>query len=190
MKLLKGVVLLKIPKPTYNTANSNTLGKIPYNYTDCTEGTSNSSNNLAFSFDGSKNNIIQATPTVDINANLTVGQSVIHKVFVSNKFFSSIFCVSPELEQNITINKIASEILPIVNHNFLANHDANGFVNNHDNAPQRYQDMYKDEFEEIFFFVYYIQITFPEILTKWSWNLPPFINIQCRIIPFRKPFFS
>jgi hypothetical protein len=34
MKFLKGVVLLKIPKPTDNTANSNTSEKISNNYTD------------------------------------------------------------------------------------------------------------------------------------------------------------
>jgi hypothetical protein len=49
---------------------------------------SNSSNNLAFSFDGSKNDSIQATTAVDINGDLTLGQLVTHKVLGSNKLIS------------------------------------------------------------------------------------------------------
>jgi hypothetical protein len=110
---------------------------------------------------------------------------VIRKVFGSNKFVSSIHYVSPEQKQNTTINKLASEIVSIVNLNSLANHGVNGFVNDHDNAPQWYQVMYKDEFEEMdLFLVYYFQNTFPEILTKYFWQFPIFNIIQCRIIIF------
>ncbi|MCX4084119.1 hypothetical protein N7281_04555 [Rickettsia hoogstraalii] len=151
MKLLKDVVLSKISKPTDNITNSNASGKISNNYTDyiIREDTSNSSNNLAISFDGSKNNNIQAATTFDINGNLTLGQLVIHKVFGGNKSFGSIHYVSPEQEHNIRINKLASEILPVVNHNPLADHSINVFVSNYNSAPQWYQNMYKDELEEI-----------------------------------------
>ncbi|CAK6587165.1 MAG: hypothetical protein IRF12RH_07155 [Rickettsia helvetica] len=151
IKLLQELVLSMAPKLTNSTANNTTnlTETISNNYTDyiIRENASNSSNNLAINFDDSKNSI--TTNTVDINGNLLLGQLLIYQLFGMNQSLSNIHYVSLEQEQVIRINKLASEILPMMDNNPFASYTIDNFITNYNSEPQWYKDVMKDRYEEI-----------------------------------------
>lgn len=102
---------------------------------------------MTINFDGSKNSI--TTTTVDVNGNLLLGQLLIHQLFGRNQSLSNIHYVLLEQEQNIRINKLASEILPMMDNNPFANYTIDNFITNYDSEPQWYKDVMKDRYEEI-----------------------------------------
>lgn len=152
IKLLKDAILSKMLPPLKNISSYKSSEKIINNCTDYIreENKSNSSEKLLINFSKNKSNDLKISTPFDVHGNLILGQLIIHKVFGNNESLHKNSYISPKQERNIKINKLISEILPINIHDFSVNCETvECFVNNYKNASQWYQDMYKDEFEEI-----------------------------------------
>lgn len=91
---------------------------------------------------------VQTRSGLDINGNLTLAQLLIHKIFGDNESLKNITYSSPEIKQSIRINKLASEILPLLK-SFSSENNIDFLVEDYNHAPKWYQNLFSEEIDVI-----------------------------------------
>lgn len=101
---------------------------------------------LATRVDNDESTHIQAKSALDINGNLTLAQLLIHKIFGDNESLKSMRYLSPEVHKSIDINKLSSEISPLLR-SFSSEHNDDWFVDYYNDAPQWYQNLFLEDID-------------------------------------------